>query len=84
MSSKDTFDNVVKPKLVEVFGTFMGNSISSKAYGEAFKEIAKGNGNGIDTYKLVIEFICSSEQAISVWGENGAKKQKEEWLGMIN
>lgn len=84
MNSKDTFDNVVKPKLTEVFGNFMGNSISSQAYMKAFKEIAKGNVNGMDTYALVIEIICTSEQTIAMWGENGATKQKEEWLSMIN
>jgi hypothetical protein len=83
MNSKDTFDSVVKPKLTEVFGNFMGNSISSQAYLTAFREIAKGNGSGIDTYVLVIEIICSSEQTIAMWGENGAAKQKEEWLSMI-
>lgn len=84
MNSKDTFDNVVKPKLTEVFGNFMGNSISSQAYMKAFKEIAKGKMIGIDTYALVIEIICASEQTIAMWGENGANKQKEEWLSMIN
>ena len=84
MNSKDTFDNVVKPKLTEVFGNFMGNAISSQAYLKAFQEIAKGNTNGADTYTLVIEIICSSEQTVGMWGENGAIKQKEEWLSMIN
>ena len=84
MNAKDTFDNVVKPKLTEVFGNFMGNAISSQAYLRAFKEIASGNSKGVDTYVLVIEIICSSEQTIAMWGENGAAKQKEEWLSMIN
>ena len=84
MNSKEAFDNVVKPKLEEVFGSFVGNSISSKAYMEAFKEIANGNAKGMDTYVLVIDIICKSEQTIAMWGENGAQKMKEEWLSMIN
>ena len=84
MNAKDTFVNIVKPKLAEVFGNFMGNAISSQAYLQAFKEIAQGNTNGSDTYTLVIEIICSCEQTIAMWGENGAQKQKEEWLRMIN
>ena len=84
MNSKDTFDNIVKPKLAEVFGNFMGNAISSTAYLKAFQEIAKGNTDGMDTYTLVIEIICSAEQTIAMWGENGAQKQKEEWLSSIN
>lgn len=84
MNSKDTFDNVVKPKLTEVFGNFMGSSISSQAYMKAFKEISQGNMIGVDTYALVIEIICTCEQTIAMWGENGATKQKEEWLKMIN
>ena len=84
MNSRDTFDNIVKPKLAEVFGIFMGNAISSQAYLKAFQEIAKGNTNGMDTYTLVIEIICSEEQTIAMWGENGAQKQKEEWLSSIN
>ena len=83
MDSKEVVDQVVKPKLTEVFGGMMCSMIVSKAYTSTFKIVAKSQ-TPLDTYKLVIESICSNPKVIAMWGENGANKQKEEWINLIN
>jgi len=82
MDSKEVVDQIVKPKLTEVFGRIACSIIVSNAYSGTFKAVSN-SVSPIDTYKLVIESICSNSKVIAMWGENGAEKQKNEWLNLI-
>ena len=80
---KEVFDKYVKPKLVEVFGNFVGTAIVANAYSSSLS-VMKNKKYKADNYKIVIETICSNKQVIAMWGADGTTKQKEEWLKLID
>jgi hypothetical protein len=72
-------DNVIKPKMIEIFGKTIGNLIFSSAILAAMD----GRKTEDERFRVMVETICKEPEVISMWGEAGAKKQMQEWLNML-
>jgi hypothetical protein len=67
-------DQVIRPKLAEVFGDLLAGSIVTRA------TLAAISGQSEEERKrIIIESVCAHERVIAMWGEARAAKQKEEW-----
>jgi hypothetical protein len=71
-------ETVIKPKLIEVFGTAIGNFLLTNG-------IVAGMQGSTEEEKLrlTVESICSDPRAVGMWGKVGAEKQKQEWFGLL-
>ena len=68
-------DQIIRPKLAEVFGDLLAGSIVTRA------TLAALQGQNEDERKrLIIEAVCAHERVLAMWGEARAVKQKDEWL----
>ena len=67
-------DQIIRPKLAEVFGDLLAGSIVTRATLAAIK------GQDEDERKrLIIEAVCAHERVLAMWGASRAGKQKDEW-----
>ena len=78
MDVKTIRETVIKPKLVEIFGNTMGSLILTSGI------LAASDGK-TDEERLdkMVETICSDPEVISMWGQAGADRQKQEWLHLL-
>lgn len=75
MDAKTVRETIIRPKLEEVFGKTMTNTLVTQA-------ISAGMGGGTEQekLKLMVEAICSNPKATGMWGAAQTEKQKQEWL----
>jgi hypothetical protein len=75
MDAKTIKETVIKPKLIEIFGNTIGNSLVTKA------TLAGMRGNSEqEKLGLMVEVICSNPIVIGMWGVAQTEKLKREWL----
>jgi len=75
MEAKTIKETVIKPKLIEIFGNTIGNSLVTKA------TLAGMRGNSEqEKLELMVEVICSNPIVIGMWGAAQTEKLKREWL----
>ena len=68
-------DQVIRPKLAEVFGDLLAGSIVTRAMLAALV-----GQNEEERKRLMIEAVCAHERVLAMWGAARAAKQKDEWL----
>jgi hypothetical protein len=68
-------DQIIRPKLAEVFGDLLAGSIVTRATLAALQ-----GQNEEERKRLIIEAVCAHERVLAMWGEARASKQKYEWL----
>ena len=68
-------DQIIRPKLAEVFGDLLAGSIVTRATLEALK-----GQNEDERKKIMIEAVCAHERVLAMWGQARATKQKDEWM----
>jgi len=75
MDAKTIKETVIKPKLIEIFGNTIGNSLITKA------TLAGMRGNSEqEKLALMVEAICSNPIVVGMWGAAQTEKLKQEWL----
>jgi len=78
MNAKTVRDTIIKPKLVEIFGVLIANSLLSKATLAGIRgETEK------DKLQLMVDCICTDPKVKGMWGNAQTLRQKEEWLNNI-
>jgi len=78
MDVKTIRETVIKPKLIEIFGNIIANSLLSKATLASMKGITEK-----DKLQLIVECICSDPKVKGMWGTAQSMRQKTEWLKHI-
>ncbi len=78
MDAKTVRETIIKPKLVDVFGTAIANTLVTKS-------IAAGMTGGTEQekLKLMIEAICSDPKVVGMWGAAQTEKQKRAWIATL-
>ncbi len=79
MNARSVRDTIIKPKLIDIFGTVIGNFLITKA-------IAAGIDGKTEQEKLnlMVEAVCSDPKVLGMWGKAQVKKQKQEWLKTLS
>jgi hypothetical protein len=75
MDAKTVRETVIKPKLTEVFGTALANTLLTKSITAGMQ-----GGDEQEKLKLMVEAICTDQKVVGMWGASQADKQKQEWL----
>ncbi len=78
MSVQEISDRVLFPKLKELFGTVMANSILTKA----MLATIKGNDDK-ERFKLLVDSICANPKFTAVVGSAQAEHLKSQWLQLV-
>lgn len=79
MDAKTARETVMRPQLLEVFGTGGTNLLITKATSAGIS----GNGEA-EKLMLMVDSICSDSKVIKMWGNAETVKKKNEWLRLLN
>ena len=72
-------DEVIVPKLVDMLGKTMAESLSRES-----RFATAGAKDDNERLHITVEKTCSDERFIGMWGTAQADKQKEEWLELLS
>jgi hypothetical protein len=72
-------DDVIKPKLIDILGKAMAESIYKNA---GFATL--GVRGEQETLQAFLEKTCSDPRFVGMWGTSQAEKQKREWLELLS
>ena len=75
MNANTIKETVIKPKLIEIFGNAIGNSLVTKATLAGMRADTEQ-----EKLKLMVETICSNSLVVGMWGAAQTEKLKQEWL----
>jgi hypothetical protein len=78
MDAKTVRNTIIKPKLIDVFGTIMGNSLLTKAISAGLQ-----GGSEEEKLKLMVDVICADPKVLGMWGEAHVQKQKQAWMSAL-
>lgn len=71
-------DEVIRPKLVDMLGRAMAETIYKNA---GFATVgARGDRESLQVF---VEKTCSDPRVVGMWGTSQAEKQKMEWLDLL-
>ena len=68
-------ETIIKPKVIEIFGNAIGNSLLTKATLAAMRGDTEQ-----EKLNLMVEAICSNPLVVGMWGTAQTEKLKQEWL----
>ena len=75
MDAEAVGEKVIRPKLAEIFGATIADLLLTKATFAAMQ-----GGTAQETYRLMVESVCSHPKVVAMWGAAQTEKMKEEWL----
>ena len=78
MDAATVGQEIILPKLKEVFGNSLANIIFAKGTMESIHGSTEQ-----EKLKLMCEKICNDPKVVNMWGEAQANSQKLEWLKNI-
>lgn len=78
MDARTVRDTVIKPKLIDVFGVVMGNSLVTKSI-----SAGRTGDSEQEKLKLMVNAICSDPKVAGMWGVAQVQKQKQAWIGAL-
>ena len=78
MDAKTVREQIIRPKLEEVFGSTITNALITLS-------IAAGMGGKTEPekLKLMVESICSDPKVVSMWGAAQIATYKKEWMALL-
>jgi len=72
-------DDVIKPKLIDILGRAIAETIYKKA---GFATVgARGDQ---ETLQVFVDKTCSDPRFVGMWGTSQAERQKMEWLDLLS
>lgn len=78
MDPKTLREEVIRPKLVELFGSTVANTILTDSI------LAGMAGNTEqEKLKLIVESVCSDQKVVTMLGAAQLQKQKQEWMQCV-
>ncbi len=78
MDAKTVREDIIKPKLIEFFGSTMTSKLIIAATGAGMT-----GKNEKEKLQLMVEAICSDSQVNAMWGAAQVNKHKQEWLKLV-
>lgn len=79
MNLEEFKEKVIKPKMHEIFGTLLGNTIVSSSYVKSMSV----SGSDKDKGTFLIKSICEHPRVVGMWGNDQCNKQKAEWTRQL-
>jgi len=79
MDAETAIETKIKPQLIDTFGRRAANSLLTLAT----VCYATTSGDERERYRALVHSICSDDRVVSVWGERGVARQKEEWEALV-
>lgn len=78
MDPRTLREEVIRPKLVELFGSTVANTILTDS-------ILAGMAGSTDQdkLKLIVESVCSDHKVATMLGASQLQKQKQEWMQWV-
>lgn len=78
MDPKTLREEVIRPKLVELFGSTVANTILTDS-------ILAGMAGSTEQekLKLIVESVCSDQKVATMLGAAQLQKQKQEWMQCV-
>jgi hypothetical protein len=78
MDPKTLREEVIRPKLVELFGSTVANTILTDS-------ILAGMAGSTEQekLKLILESVCSDHKVVSMLGAAQLQRQKQEWMQWV-
>jgi len=79
MDARTVRETMIKPKLADVFGGIITNSLITKSITAGMSGTTEQ-----EKLKLMVEAICSDEKVLGMWGATRARQKKVEWLSALS